>query len=593
MDLASLANGAGTSPRPWSMSMRLSAWPSALGTMTWPCGQCLVSAPSSDDAFAADDRSVTPSVASDDDDDDASVARPASCARSARSKARSNPRPSGIPPGFGRGLRALGRRGAEESPSASRHRGRLLPAPESGRRDNIIARRGELSCLLRNPRSPPARVTTSGDRRAAKQRHLRDEFHRQSVARALREDVPILSGRTASRPGLSSASQAAAAAEHGRIARPPRATRMAMARRPRRARRRGPAGHLSRGAGRQDRARALALRRRSAPAPTPEVPHPKPLEEIHLPPTEVHESARSNFRMRAEFRVWHDGDRSYLAMFDSDDPKTPIEVPSFPMGSEKINELAAGVHRRDRQVEVIRRKLFQVNFLTTMKGDALISMLYHKPVKTDEWELEAEKMRQRLGVSIIGRSRKQKVRDPIPPSARVLIASMPTPAGAPKTRKMNIHHRINPLSYGRGDRLHAPPTEEHPRAFGFFFWFLPKPRAGALLSRVHPLTPRLRPTSRSRSQVVLGNDYVMEEIEVDGRVLTYKQLEGGFTQPNAGISAKMLEWARSAAVSDSADAVGEAAAPRAGTTTSWSCTAATATSPLRWRPCFAPSWPRR
>ena len=48
---------------------------------------------------------------------------------------------------------------------------------------------------------------------------------------------------------------------------------------------------------------------------------------------------------------------------------------------------------------------------------------------------------------------------------------------------------------------------------------LPKPRAGALLSRVHPLTPRLRPISRSRSQVVLGNDYVMEEIEVDGEEL--------------------------------------------------------------------------
>ena len=162
------------------------------------------------------------------------------------------------------------------------------------------------------------------------------------------------------------------------------------------------------------------------------------LDEIHLPPTEVHESARSNFRMRAEFRVWHDGDRSYLAMFDSDDPKTPIEVPSFPMGSEKINELMPAFIEEIGRSEVIRRKLFQVNFLTTMKGDALISMLYHKPVKTDEWEREAEEMRQRLGVSIIGRSRKQKVRDPIPPSARVLIASMPTPAGAPKTRKMNI-----------------------------------------------------------------------------------------------------------------------------------------------------------
>ena len=30
---------------------------------------------------------------------------------------------------------------------------------------------------------------------------------------------------------------------------------------------------------------------------------------IALPHTEVFESARSHFRMRAEFRVWHDGDR--------------------------------------------------------------------------------------------------------------------------------------------------------------------------------------------------------------------------------------------------------------------------------------------
>ena len=52
--------------------------------------------------------------------------------------------------------------------------------------------------------------------------------------------------------------------------------------------------------------------------------------------------------------------------------------------------------------------------------------------------------------------------------------------------------------------------------------------------------------------MVLGNDYVMEELEVDGMRLSYKQLEGGFTQPNAGVSVKMLEWARDAAVRDDA-----------------------------------------
>jgi tRNA (uracil-5-)-methyltransferase len=149
--------------------------------------------------------------------------------------------------------------------------------------------------------------------------------------------------------------------------------------------------------------------------------------------------------MRAEFRVWHDGDRSYLAMFDSDDPKTPIEVPAFPMGSERINDLMPRFLEEIGKSEVIRRKLFQVNFLTTRKGDALVSMLYHKPVKTDGWAEAAEEMRQRLGVSIIGRSRKQKVSHrphthTHTPPARFHAAFTSTThaaAGIPKTRKMN------------------------------------------------------------------------------------------------------------------------------------------------------------
>ena len=133
------------------------------------------------------------------------------------------------------------------------------------------------------------------------------------------------------------------------------------------------------------------------------------ISEVPLPETEVFESARSHFRMRAEFRVWHEGDTSFLAMFDSDDPKTPIEVPQFPMGSEKINELMPALLAEIEASETLRKKLFQVNFLTTVKGEAMISMLYHRRLN-EEWEAEAETMRVRLGVSIVGRSRKQKVR---------------------------------------------------------------------------------------------------------------------------------------------------------------------------------------
>ena len=49
---------------------------------------------------------------------------------------------------------------------------------------------------------------------------------------------------------------------------------------------------------------------------------------------------------------------------------------------------------------------------------------------------------------------------------------------------------------------------------------------------------------RSRGQkVVLERDWVEECLEVDGRCLRYRQLEGGFTQPNGGVNRQMLGWA--------------------------------------------------
>ena len=126
---------------------------------------------------------------------------------------------------------------------------------------------------------------------------------------------------------------------------------------------------------------------------------------------EVFESPKKHhFRMRAEFRVWHAGDKSFMAMFDNEDPKTPVEIETFPMGSERINSLMKEVLREIKDEPALRRKLFQVNFLTTSgTDDALVSMLYHRPLDA-AWEAAAEEARQRMKVSVIGRSRKQKAR---------------------------------------------------------------------------------------------------------------------------------------------------------------------------------------
>jgi predicted RNA methylase len=49
---------------------------------------------------------------------------------------------------------------------------------------------------------------------------------------------------------------------------------------------------------------------------------------------------------------------------------------------------------------------------------------------------------------------------------------------------------------------------------------------------------------RSRKhKVVLGRDYVTEELKIAGRKYSYRQAEGVFTQPNAGVNRRMIEWA--------------------------------------------------
>jgi tRNA (uracil-5-)-methyltransferase len=44
-------------------------------------------------------------------------------------------------------------------------------------------------------------------------------------------------------------------------------------------------------------------------------------------------------------------------------------------------------------------------------------------------------------------------------------------------------------------------------------------------------------------RLVIGRDYAVEQLEVAGRVFSYRQPEGAFTQPNGAVNQKMLSWA--------------------------------------------------
>ncbi len=154
--------------------------------------------------------------------------------------------------------------------------------------------------------------------------------------------------------------------------------------------------------------------------------------------------------MRAEFRLWHEGNDCFYAMFAPEDRKTPIRIDEFPVASQAMNELMPKVLAALNSSELLRLKCFQVEFISTLSGEMLVTLIYHKPLD-DDWLAAGTALAETLGCQLIGRSRKQKI--------------------------------------------------------------------------------------------VIGNDYVTEQLTADKRDFKYLQYEGSFTQPNAIVNQKMISWA--------------------------------------------------
>ncbi len=178
------------------------------------------------------------------------------------------------------------------------------------------------------------------------------------------------------------------------------------------------------------------------------------------PVAKVTPSSPSGFRMRAEFRMWHDGDELNYVMFRKGEPKIPITIDHFPIACEHIQVLMPKLLTLLTNAPELRRKLFQVEFLSTLGGDMLITLIYHRKLD-DEWREKATELAKTLAVELIGRSRKQKI--------------------------------------------------------------------------------------------TLGRDYVNETLTINGLQYHYRQYEQAFTQPNAEVNIKMIEWACECAARLNAD----------------------------------------
>ena len=127
-----------------------------------------------------------------------------------------------------------------------------------------------------------------------------------------------------------------------------------------------------------------------------------------LPEPAVHPSTPQNYRLRVEFRIWHQDERVDYAMFDSDEPKRPIVIEYFAAACDSICSAMPRLRELLAASEVLKARLFQVNFLATLSGELLVTLIYHRLLDA-AWEAAAQELATELNAHVIGRSRKQKI----------------------------------------------------------------------------------------------------------------------------------------------------------------------------------------
>ncbi|KYJ87341.1 tRNA (uridine(54)-C5)-methyltransferase TrmA [Sulfurovum riftiae] len=123
---------------------------------------------------------------------------------------------------------------------------------------------------------------------------------------------------------------------------------------------------------------------------------------------EVFDSPASHYRARSEFRIWHEGDRCDYAMGNIE-KKGAVTIAECPKVIEPIEKrMWKLLEKINASPEVLKQRLFSVEFLATTTDECLITMLYHRRLD-DVWASEARLLEAELNCKIMGRSRKQKV----------------------------------------------------------------------------------------------------------------------------------------------------------------------------------------
>ncbi|RZV17241.1 tRNA (uridine(54)-C5)-methyltransferase TrmA [Aliarcobacter butzleri] len=126
---------------------------------------------------------------------------------------------------------------------------------------------------------------------------------------------------------------------------------------------------------------------------------------------DIIKSNESNFRNRAEFRIWWEkgeNNKEILSYAMNDFKKNILKINSCEMVSFHIKELMPKLIDELQNDLELSFKLFAVEFLGSSAKDMLVTLIYHKKLE-ESWIQKAKEIEKRLNIKIIGRSKKQRL----------------------------------------------------------------------------------------------------------------------------------------------------------------------------------------
>ena len=103
--------------------------------------------------------------------------------------------------------------------------------------------------------------------------------------------------------------------------------------------------------------------------------------EFDMPQIEVVHGSDEHFRARAEFRVWHEGDKSFYAMRKrKEDGRGVVPIEECKIVDKAIYEIMTPLLKEIEKNKNLRFKLYEIDFLSSSKGELIITLIYHKKV---------------------------------------------------------------------------------------------------------------------------------------------------------------------------------------------------------------------